>query len=79
MTTHDRREIARQWDSGDAGCGEFIVGLQRELSLVERGKLLELITGNAGAPVDLPAWCRMTGHRLALANHPIYIIERSGR
>jgi len=79
MATHDRLEIARHWDAGDVGCGEFIVGVKRELAELQPGDLLKLTTANAGAPVDLPAWCRMTGHALVFANHPIYVIERNGR
>lgn len=77
MATQDRFEIARHWDAGDVGCGEFIVGVKRELNHVEPGELLRLTTGNAGAPADLPAWCRMTGHTLIFARHPVYVIERN--
>ena len=76
MATHDRLQIARHWHAGDVGCGEFIVGMKRELSRVEANELLELTTANAGAPTDVPAWCRMTGHRLVSANHPVYVIEK---
>jgi tRNA 2-thiouridine synthesizing protein A len=40
------------------------------------GETLELIARDPGAPVDLPAWCRMTGHTLVSANHPLYLIRR---
>jgi tRNA 2-thiouridine synthesizing protein A len=40
------------------------------------GDVLRLIARDRGAPEDLPAWCRMTGHRLRGAEHPVYWIER---
>jgi tRNA 2-thiouridine synthesizing protein A len=43
---------------------------------VEPGEALEVVTHDTGAPVDLPAWCRMTGHSLVSAEHPTYVIRR---
>jgi tRNA 2-thiouridine synthesizing protein A len=43
---------------------------------VEPGDTLEVITDDAGAPTDLPAWCRMTGHTLVSADPPVYVIRR---
>jgi tRNA 2-thiouridine synthesizing protein A len=40
------------------------------------GDIIEVIARDPGAPVDLPAWCRMTGHSLLSADHPIYVIRR---
>jgi len=68
--------VQQRWDAGDAGCGQLVVELRRRLRRVEPGQRLELIARDAGAVVDLPAWCRMTGHLLESANHPIYIIRR---
>jgi len=79
MTTDGRYEIARHWDSGETGCGELIVGLKREMNRIRRGEVLCLTSGNAGAPTDLPAWCRMTGHTLVFADHPVYLIEKGLR
>ena len=43
---------------------------------VEPGETLEVVTHDEGAPVDLPAWCRMTGHTLVSAAPPTYLIRR---
>jgi tRNA 2-thiouridine synthesizing protein A len=40
------------------------------------GEQLEVIARSPGAPADLPAWCRMTGHTLISADHPVYVIQR---
>jgi tRNA 2-thiouridine synthesizing protein A len=40
------------------------------------GDELEIIVRDPGAPTDLPAWCRMTGHILISADHPVYVIQR---
>ena len=77
MSTNDRRQIAQRWDAGDIGCGPFIVGVKRRLGEMQAGERLEVTTLNAGAPSDLPAWCRMTGHTLVAAHRPIYIIEKT--
>ena len=43
---------------------------------MEPGEELEVIAQSPGAPTDLPAWCRMTGHTLVSAQHPVYVIQR---
>ena len=53
-----------------------MVGLRRELAQLDAGERLEVVALDAGAPFDVPAWCRMTGHRLVSVAHPIYIIEK---
>ena len=40
------------------------------------GERLELIALDPGAPADIPAWCRMTGHTLVSTQHPVYLIQR---
>ena len=52
------------------------VELKRQLEEVDPGGSLEVVTHEPGAPVDLPAWCRMTGHPLVSGEHPVYVIRR---
>jgi tRNA 2-thiouridine synthesizing protein A len=59
------------------GCGQLVFELRRRLLELKPGERLELIAQSPGAPTDLPAWCRMTGHTLVLADHPVYVIQRS--
>ncbi len=67
---------AREWDAGDKGCGEIVMELRRVMLDLAPGAVLKLTARDAGAPEDLPAWCRMTGHALVEARHPDYWIRR---
>ena len=64
------------WDAGDLGCGELLLELRTRLSALGPGQVLRLTAHDLGAPEDLPAWCRMTGHTLVSQQHPVYLIRR---
>jgi len=64
------------WDAGDLACGPMLLALKRRLERLQPGQVFRLVTRDEGAPVDVPAWCRLAGHRLHLAAHPIYYLER---
>ena len=78
MNDQDRQTVDDRWEAGEIGCGQLIVGLNKALAALRPGQRLELVTHDGGAPIDIPAWCRMTGHKLQSANHPNYIIEKRG-
>lgn len=65
-----------RWDPGETGCGQLVFELDARLRRMKPGERLEVIARDMGAPTDLPAWCRMTGHTLVSADHPTYVIER---
>ncbi len=65
-----------EWDAGDMGCGELVFELRIRLKPMRPGQLLKLTARDPGAPEDLPAWCRLTGHHLTYVDHPIYLIRR---
>jgi len=71
-----RLEIARRWEAGETGCGVLIVGLKREIRGIQPGELLQVTALDAGAAADIPAWCRLTGHTLTVADHPIYVLKK---
>lgn len=52
-----------EWDAGDLACGPLLLGLRKRL-LSTPGQLWKLIATDPGAPADIPAFCRLTGHRL---------------
>jgi tRNA 2-thiouridine synthesizing protein A len=52
-----------EWDAGDLGCGELVIHLRNRLRAMP-GKVLRLTARDPGAPADIPAYCRMTGHEL---------------
>ncbi|MGH9076841.1 MAG: sulfurtransferase TusA family protein [Acidimicrobiales bacterium] len=64
------------WDAGDLGCGELVVVLRSRLASLAPGSLFQLVARDPGAPEDLPAWCRLTGHELVKADPPTYLIKR---
>lgn len=56
-------EPADRWDAGDLGCGELVLELRTRLKRMP-GQVLFLIARDPGAPEDIPAFCRMTGHEI---------------
>jgi tRNA 2-thiouridine synthesizing protein A len=63
-------------DGGDQACGELILTLKRAVESLGAGEILKLLTRDPGAPADLPAWCRLTGHHLLWAGGGAYYIQR---
>jgi tRNA 2-thiouridine synthesizing protein A len=64
------------WDAGGIGCGELVFRLGMRIGAMRPGAVLKLTATDLGAPHDIPAWCRMTGHPLLRAEHPHYFIQR---
>lgn len=65
-----------EWDAGDLGCGDLVLELLGRLRALAPGQVLKLVATDPGAPADIPAWCRMTGHTLLSKAHPVYRIRR---
>jgi tRNA 2-thiouridine synthesizing protein A len=65
-----------EWDAGDLGCGELVLALRNRLQAMPPGRILKLTALDPGAPADIPAWCRLTGHALVVEQHPVYLIRR---
>ena len=80
MTSHESDlPFDAQWDAGGLGCGELVMDLMLRMRKLETGQVLRLTATDPGAPSDIPAWCRMTGHILRhvdAANH-FYFIQRN--
>ena len=68
-----------EWDAGDMGCGDLVLELRARMEPLAPGRVLKLTARDPGAPADIPAWCRMTGHALLSEQHPIYLIRRKER
>ncbi len=64
------------WDAGDMGCGDLVLELRARIAGLQPGQVLQLVARDPGAPADLPAWCRMTGHTLLRQEPPVYLIRR---
>ena len=64
------------YDSVDRGCGDFILELRARFADLEPGAVLMVASRDAGAPIEVPAWCRLTGHRLLEALPPFFLIQK---
>ena len=64
------------WDAGDLGCGDLVLPLRSRMRAMAPGARLRLRATDPAAPIDLPAWCRLTGHTLVAGMHPDYLIQR---
>lgn len=64
------------WDAGDMGCGELVMQLRNRLNKLMPGIVFTVRATDPAAPEDIPAWCRLTGHPLVSAEHPVYRIRR---
>jgi TusA-related sulfurtransferase len=65
------------YDAGNKGCAEG--PLDRIAALVRRlesGQTLEVRATDPSVAVDLPAWCRMTGHTVVDQQGDRYLIRR---
>jgi len=71
-----QRQPDDRWDAGDLGCGELVVLLFLRLRALPPGATFLLTATDPGARHDIPAWCRLTGHRLEVAEPPNYLIVR---
>jgi tRNA 2-thiouridine synthesizing protein A len=65
-----------EWDAGGMGCGDLVLELRIRIQSLKSGHVLKLTATDSGAPIDLPAWCRMTGNALMAFHHPVYLIQR---
>ena len=65
-----------EWDAGNLTCGDLVLQLMIRMKTMSPGDVLRLTALDAGAPDDVPAWCRMTGHTLLDARPPVYLIRK---
>lgn len=63
-----------EFDGGDETCGRVIVNLHLYIRDQDPGRKILVISRDPGAPVELPAWCRMTRNQLLEQQHPYYLI-----
>lgn len=63
-----------EFDGGDETCGRVIVNLHLYIRNQRPGLRILVISRDPGAPVEIPAWCRMTSNELSGSQHPYYLI-----
>jgi tRNA 2-thiouridine synthesizing protein A len=64
------------FDSVDQGCGDFIMELRQVMKGLVPGAVLLVASRDAGAAVEIPAWCRLTGHCLVEAAPPFFLVSK---
>ena len=65
------------FDGGDTGCGELLLDLLLFMKEQPSGSVVTVRALDPGAPLDIPAWCRLTNHQLLSSEHPTYVIKRT--
>lgn len=63
------------YDGGDTGCGELLLDLLLFMRKQPAGTQVQVRALDPGAPLEIPAWCRLTKHTLLAAEHPLYLIQ----
>ncbi|MFG2549494.1 sulfurtransferase TusA family protein [Streptomyces sp. NPDC048581] len=61
-------------------CVTLLLHPRKEIDAVEPGTVVHVIATEPAAPLDLPAWCHMTGHHYLGpvtddANRPVYALR----
>jgi len=49
-------------DGGDRACVQLLLELRARIGGLPGGTEIHLIASDPAAPIDLPAWCHLTGH-----------------
>ncbi|MFF5209522.1 sulfurtransferase TusA family protein [Streptosporangium sp. NPDC000396] len=66
-------------DGGERRCVQLLIELRRLTEQAEPGTVIHLIAVDPAAPIDLPAWCHLTGHTylgpLAASKRPTYALQ----
>ncbi|MFC8996314.1 sulfurtransferase TusA family protein [Streptomyces rochei] len=61
-------------------CVTLLLRLRKEIDGAEPGTVVHVVATDPAAPLDLPAWCHMTGHHylgsvLTSADAPVYALR----
>ncbi len=64
-----------EFDGGEETCGRVIINLYTYLKPMPPGTRILVISRDPAAPIEFPAWCRMTRNDLVQMSHPYYLIE----
>jgi len=76
LSSHPAHWIATaEFDGGEMGCGELLLDLFLFCKRQGPGATLRLRANDPGAPHEIPAWCRLTGHELLQASPPYFLIK----
>jgi len=71
----------RTLDAGETGCGELTLLIFQTIKSLTSGQTLEVYAYDLAAAMDIPAWCRSTGHLLVAVDadtHPKRFVIQKG-
>ena len=68
--------IDSEFQGSDLGCGVLLLDLQAHFRKLPEGSRVRVLTLDAGAPIELPAWCRLTNNVFLDAAPPYYLISK---
>jgi tRNA 2-thiouridine synthesizing protein A len=63
------------YDGSGSGCGEILIDLRMRFRALSGGSRVLVNNPDGGAPIEMPAWCRLSGNLLLAASHPYYLIQ----
>lgn len=67
------------FDGGDTGCGELLLDLLLFMKKQPDESVVKVRALDPGAPLEIPAWCRLTKNELIESEHPIYKIKKTSQ
>jgi tRNA 2-thiouridine synthesizing protein A len=80
--THGHLESDVFYDFEEMSCGDLLIALMKAMRPLPPGSRVEVRALDPGAPIDIPAWCRMVGHELLVRaggpDHVHYLIRKRG-
>ena len=62
-------------DARNLMCPLPVIRAQDKIKTMQTGELLNVICSDPGALNDIPAWCRINGHRVVSTRYDDYRIE----
>jgi tRNA 2-thiouridine synthesizing protein A len=74
--SEDNDKVAAWFDGGETGCGELLLDLLLFMRKQPAGAIVEVRALDPGAPLEIPAWCRLTKHTLLSSEHPFYHVQK---
>jgi len=69
-------EYEAVFDAQGRGCGDALLELKLRMRTLAPGARILVRSEDPGAPIDLPAWCRLTGNVLQEARPPNFLLEK---
>ena len=65
----------QELDARNLMCPLPVIRAQDKIKNMRNGDLLNVICSDPGALNDIPAWCRINGHRVVSTKHDDYTIS----